>query len=332
MSPPDNDRDEDGSQYFTEERLDAYGILTNIRRSARYRSYLALQARNEYRNIKEGKVDYANEPRILEERNALRTLSAQIISETYNILEGLAAISMNPGSSPGERAFKMLTYNVSEIDDFYDSYDEDTDLEFFKSILAYPKMEDVDIDPSDKEYYQEVLDASAKSYKAFYLVARDARNIIRKNRHKFTHGFLLALFDRVAGWQGNRVYPEGCDDIMTTMLWDGEVKVKGLLTGERPHDAYLRIVNNATSVQHQIANQLIRQMLNQGDPVYPEAVFGSSPKPDYEPDSNPSYTLIDVNMDISARFSQEHIQPQLDLFNSVESLQSMLSQPQSDDE
>lgn len=324
MAPPNDEREQDGSPYFTEERQHAWGVLASVRRSLGYRTFLIQHAHDTYGKIKEGQMELGNGTDVLEEQNILRALSAQIISETYNILEGLAAISFDHELPPEDRAYNLLTYNIGDIDDFYDSYSQDTNTEFFKSILSFPEIEEVDVDASDEDYYQEVMNKTAEAYKSVYLVAQDTRSFIRDTRHKFTHGFLLAMFDRVEGWKGDRIYPEGCDDMLSTIIWDDEIKVKGLLTGERPHNAYLTVAKNANFVQQAIITQLMIQMRNSGDPVYPRIVIGGEHTPDYEPNSVPSYpSLRGAEMDISVNFHDEEIQHQLKIFDNIEMTQDL---------
>ncbi|HET7323573.1 MAG TPA: hypothetical protein VFJ06_04510 [Halococcus sp.] len=280
--PPSDDSltEEEVNEYFTDERQKAWAILASMKRSLSYRSFLIRHTNNTYNEIKAGEIDFEDDPGVLQERNILRTLSVNIISETYNILEGLAAISMNPESAPEERAYQLLTYRGPEIHDFYGSYDEDTDLEYFQSIMAYPSIGDLNIDSSDEAYYKEVMEGSAAAYKDFYLVAKEARDLIQKSRHKFTHGFLLALIDIARRRGGGQTYPPGCDDMLMTYIQDDdETVVTGLLTGERPHEAYLSVARNAAAVQQDVIYQLMKQMRNLGEPVYPEIMFGGDHTP-----------------------------------------------------
>lgn len=330
MSPSDEPlTDEDVDEYFTERRQEAWAILASVKKALGYRSFLVRHANNTYNDIKAGEVDFQDDPGILQERNILRTLSAHIVSETYNILEGLAAISMNHEAPPEERAYQLLTYSTRDIHNFYDSYDEDTDLEYFQSILAYPSVDDLGVDPSDEAYFQEVMDGSAAAYKDFYLVAQEARDLIQKSRHKFTHGFLLALLDRARRPRSGRTYPEGCDDLLTTYIWeDDEVAAKGLLTGEVPHEAYLTVARNAAAVQHDVIFQLMEQMRNLGEPVFPEVMFGGDHTPDREPGTSPSYSLVDVRTTITAEMDTEEVmEPQLEFFTNVGELTEKYGQP-----
>lgn len=332
MSPSDNTlTQEEVDDYFTDERQEAWGILASVKKSLSYRSFLVRHANNTYNEIKEGEIDFEDDPGILQERNILRTLSAHIISETYNILEGLAAISMNPECPPEERAYQLLTYRNHEIRDFYNSYDEDTGLQYFQSIMAYPSVDKLDIDSSDIAYYQEVMDGSAAAYKDFYLVATEARDLIQKSRHKFTHGFLLVLSDTTRRRGRGRTYPPGCDDMLMTYIQaDDEIAVKGLLTGEKPHDAYLTVARNAAAVQHDVIYQLMEQMRNLGEPVFPKVMFGGDHTPDREPNSELSYSLVDINMEISTEMDNEEVmEPQLELFENVAELTEQYGQPDS---
>lgn len=331
MSPSDDSlTEEEVNDYFTEERKEAWGILASMKRSLSYRSFLARHANNSYNEINAGEMNFEDYPNILQERNILRTLSAHIISETYAILEGLAAISMNPDIAPRKRAIQLLTYSSHEIHEFYNSYDEDTDLNYFRRIMSYPGIRDLDIDPVDEEYYQKVMDGSARAYKDFYLVAKQARELIQESRHKFTHGFLLAMIDRTRRRGGGRIYPPGCDDILLTYTMgdNDEVTVKGLLTGKRPHDSYLTVARNAAAIQHDVIHQLMAQMRNFGDPVFPGIMFGGDHTPDREPQSGLSYSLADVNMEISVEVNDEDILgPQMGFFENVEELTERYRQP-----
>lgn len=243
-----------------------------------------------------------------------------MISETYHILEGLAAISMNPDSPPEERVFQLLKYRNHEIHDFYNSFDEGAHLDHFKSILAYPSVEDLDITKSDKEKLRTVLNQSAEGYKAFFLIAKEARRLIEQSRHKFTHGFLLALPDRVQRGGPGRTYPEECDDVLMTYTWeDNEVVLNGLLTGDRPHQAYLAVARNAAMVQQEIIFQLKEQMRNLGDPVFPERMMGNDELAEDDIVSDLSYSLVDVDAQVRARGDSTGIvQPQLDFFQHVD--------------
>lgn len=330
MSPSDGSRtEEDVKAYFTEERQEAWAILASVKKTLSYRSFLVRHANNTYNEIKAGEIDFQDDPGILQERNILRTLSAHIVSETYNILEALAAISMNPEAPPEERAYQLLTYRSKHIHAFYDSFDEDTDLEYFHSIMKYPSVDDLGVDPSDEAYYQEVMDGSAAAYKDFYLVAQEARELIQKSRHKFTHGFLLALLDIAKRRGGGRTYPEGCDDmVMTYILEDNEVAVKGLLTGEDPHEAYLTVARKAAAVQHDVIFQLMEQMRNLGEPVFPEVMFGGDHSPEREPRTSPSYSMVEMNMEITAEIDDaEVMEPQLEFFEHVDNLIEQYGQP-----
>jgi len=279
-------------------------------------------------------MDFQDDPNVLQERNILRTLSAFIISETYNILEGLAANSMNPESPPEKRARELVNYDNCDIHKFYDSYDENTDLEYFQSIMAYPSIDDLDIDPSDEDYYQEVMNDSAAAYKDFYLIAKEARDLIRKTRHKFTHGFLLAFLDISRNRRGSRTYPKGCDDILLTHIHsDDEPEIKGLLTGEIPHEAYLTVARNAAAVQYDVIYQLIEQMRNLGEPVFPEVMFGGDHTPDREPTSKLSYSLVEVDMKMAVEIDSEKVvDPQLEFFENVAQLTEQYGQPDIRDE
>ena len=329
MPPSDNSlAEEEVNEYFTDERQEAWGILASMKRSLSYRSFLIRHANNTYNEIKAGEIDFEDDPGVMQEQNILRTLSANIISETYNILEGLAAISMKPESTPEERAYQLLTYRIHEIHDFYDSYDEDTGFEYFQSVMAYPSVGDLDINSSDEAYYQEVMEGSAAAYKDFYLVAKEARDLIQKSRHKFTHGFLLALIDVARRRGGGRTYPPECDDMLMTYIQDdGDTAVKGLLTGERPHNAYLTVARNAAVVQQDVIYQLMKQMRNLGEPVFPEVMFGGDHTPGREPSSEVSYTLVDIDTEISVEVSDENLEPQLELFESVDELTEQYGQP-----
>lgn len=321
--------EKEANEYFTDERQEAWIILASVKKTLSYRSFLVRHANNTYNDIKAGEIDFEDNPDILQERNLLRTLSALIISETYNILEGLAAISMNPEDPPEDRAYQLLTYHSGDIHTFYDSYDVDTDLNYFQSIMAYPGTDELGVDPSDEAYYQEVMDGSAAAYKDFYLVAKEARDLLQKSRHKFTHGFLLALLDRARRQGGGRTYPQGCDDmLMTYIVDDDEVAVKGLLTGEVPHEAYVTVARNAAAVQHNVIFQLMEQMRNLGDPVFPEVMFGGDHTPDREPGTSPSYSLVDMTTEITAEMdNDEIIESQLEFFENVDELTEQYSQP-----
>jgi len=330
MQPSDEPLTEEAvHDYFTEERQEAWAILGSVKRTLSYRSFLVRHANNTYNEIKAGELDFEDDPNILQERNILRTLSAHIISETYNILEGLAAVSMNPGDPPEDRAYQLLTYGTHEVHDFYDSFDEETDLEYFQSILAYPSTDELGVDPSDEGYYQEVMDGSAAAYKDFYLVAKEARDLIQKSRHKFTHGFLLALIDRVRKQGGGRTYPEGCDDMLMTYIMDeDEAAVKGLLTGERPHEAHLTVARNAAAVQHDVIFQLMEQMRNLGEPVFPEVMFGGDHTPNREPGTFPSYSMVDMTTEITTEIDDnEVIRSQIEFFENVNELTERYGQP-----
>ena len=331
MPPSDSPLTEEKvNEYFTEERQQAWAILASVKRTLSYQSFLVRHANNTYNEIKGGDVDFEDDPDILQERNILRTLSAQIISETYNILEGQAAISMNPESPPEERAYQLLTYHSGDIHDFYDSYDENTDLDYFQSIMAYPSTDKLGVDPSDEAYYQEVMEGSAAAYKEFYLVAKESRDLIQKSRHKFTHGFLLALLDRARRRGGGKTYPEGCDDMLMTYIEDNdEIAVKGLLTGERPHDAYLTVARNAAAVQHDVIFQLMEQMRNLGEAVFPEVMFGGDHTPDRKPGTSPSYSMVDVSTEITTKMDDDEvIESQLTFFENVTELTEQYGQPE----
>ena len=115
--------------------------------------------------------------------------------------------------------------------------------------------------------------------------------------------------------------------LMTYIQDDDKTVVKGLLTGERPHDAYLTVARNAAAVQQDVIYQLMEQMRNLGEPVYPEVMFGGDHTPNREPSSEPSYSLVDINTEISVELDDKGLEPQLEFFENVDKLIEQYGQP-----
>ncbi|WP_135363566.1 hypothetical protein [Halosimplex halophilum] len=326
MTVDTNSTDGTVPEYFTEDVLKSYTILASAQQMLQYRSFLARNANNTIKKIHQGGIDFQDSPNIQQERNIIRALHAEMVSETISILEGLAAVSMNPEDPPEERARNLLTYKTYQVGDFYDSIGQESDLSDFKDIMSYPSVSELDIDTNDEEYYRKIMDGNADAYRDFFDICSDTWDILKDCRNKITHGFFLLLHDEerlATRTGGERVFPKGCNDYLATVDWDkdsNDFDPSALLIGEQPREAYLTVARNAAMVQNDVIVGLMNSIRNQGDPVFPERLFGGDHRPNQKPSTEPSYELANIQAEIDQEFEESFIQRQEEFLESVEEL------------
>lgn len=307
-------------------------IFGSAKKTLPYRSFLARMACHNYKQIKSGgeTEGFLPDLDITEERNILRILSGQIMTETANILESLGAISLNPGSPPEERALHYVNYRTGEVHEFYESFDESTNLDFFKSIFKYPAISDLDTEKEEeRRFIEDVMETNAKVYKEFFLAAKDAWDLVKPSRDKMTHGFLLQFFQRTKPKGGKRTYPEGCDDYLNTLEWNDDqdnLDLRVRLIGPRANVSYLNLARNAVNIQNDIFLQLERMIRNRGEPVMPNYVVGQDELPEEKMEAIPDFPelmTVETNVDVSVE--ETALVPQMEFFESVDELKELYS-------
>lgn len=298
-------------------------LLGAVYKTLSYRSFLARHANHTIEQIQQGEFETRDELGVVQERNLIRVLTTNIISETVGILEMLAALSMNADDPPEDRAMNIMTYRNWEISEFYDDISEETDIVRFKKMFSYPKVSDMKVTQEDEAYYESVLSSNAESYKEFYLAAKDTWNLLKPVRNKATHGFPLLMYDSVrptASVMGS--LPEGSDDILVVFnnSRDGGVHFDGLIIGNRPRESYLTIARNAAMIQGDLITGLTEGLRNRGTPVFPNKVFGKSDIINDSPETGPSYKLYDVIGEIKTEGLDLEIEKQSEYFEKVQEL------------
>lgn len=324
LDPHNSDNLDDHPDYFTPDRIVSHSILSSAQQVLNYRSFLIRNAARTINEIRTGSIDFDEPITPVQGQNIIRALNAEIIQETVSIIEALAAVSMNPDDPPEDRAKQLLTYRNREIHDFFDTIDDSTDLDRFASIFSYPDFEDLDIAEADEPYYRAHMRGNLEAYRDFYLVAKEAWDVLRTARNKITHGFFILMNDDqvLIDEHADIVdLPDWCDDYLATARWDDDdFEPHVLLMGDRPRETYLTISRNAAIVQNHLLHGLKRQIENQGEPVYPEFVYGEDLRPEDEPETRPTSDIVTVDASYEVVLNDEFREQQEQLFDDVEEL------------
>lgn len=288
-----------------------------------YRSFLARNANRTIEEIRLGEVDFEDPVTPMEQQNLIRALNAQIIGEAFSLVEALAAVSMNPEDSPEQRAKQILTFRNHQIREFYESFDENTDLDWFADVFSYPDIDDLDIAAEDEPYYRAYMEGNLEAYREFFLIAKDVWNLLKDSRNKITHGFFL-LFNEdqqlITEYEEPVEFPDSYTDYLATADWDSDEEKpqpQVLLMGEMPRNTYMTIIRNAAVVQNHVQLGLQRMIENQGEPVFPEIIFGVDQCPAEEPSTRPEANIIEVNSSYNVVLNTEFKERQQDLFEAV---------------
>lgn len=312
--------------YLTDGRKAMYVLLSSSRNILQYRSFLARQANENYRNIKAGDVDFQDAPNIAQERNLLRALSSQIISETISILEGIAAVSMSPHRPPEDRAESLVNYNTGEIYNFYNEINNRS-LDYFKTVLCYPDVSDLGVDSKEEQAFEDWFDENATVVQEFFSVAADIWDQLKPPRNKITHGFNLYLYEYMQPTAAmESQFPDGADDLLVTLDWDGDNNELGgsaAFIGPGVNQTYVDIARQAVFFQNDIIYGLQSMIRNVGDPVCPEVGYGSAT----EPDVGIEYKLPELEGEFRGEFDPEYLKEKAELFDRIDQLEKDHGQP-----
>jgi len=309
--------------YYTGKRVVSLYLLGTMYKTLSYRSFLARHAQHTITEIQNGNFETDDQLGVLQERNLIRVLTTNIVTETIGILEMLAALSIDANGAPEDRAMNIMTYRSWQADEFYSDLNHETELEEFKNIFSYPNVSDLDVSPDDMPYYESVLDSNAESYKDFYLVAKSTWDLLKPVRNKATHGFPLLMYDNVRPTAPTlQSLPEGSDDILISFNNSSNTNVyfDGLVIGDEPRDAYLTVARNSVMIQGDLITGLSERLRNRGNAVFPSTVFGKVEILDHEPETAPSYKLDNIEESIRTEGMAEEIDKQSEYLDLVVAL------------
>ena len=297
-----------------------YVLLSSYRNLLQYRSFLARQMMENYRDIKAGDVNFQDDLEITEERNLLRAISSNIISETISILEGIAAISMSPQRAPEERAQNLIDYNMGEIYNFYDEIDNRS-LDYFKKVLCYPNVSDLGLDAEHESDFEDWFDKNAEVLQEFLVLASDFWNQFKSSRNKITHGFHLYLYEYMQPTSAMKSqFPDGADDLLVTLDWDSdnnELTRDAVFIGPGVNETYIKIARQAVLFQNDIIHSLEKMMRNLGDPVCPNNGYGGAT----EPEISITTTIADFDGKFSMEIPPDYLKEKAELFDNVKQLE-----------
>lgn len=325
MAPVDSPTTDDPDglpDYYTQDRLVSYAILGSARQALNYRYFLVQNAGRTINEIQAGRLNRWEPVAEGSRKNLVRALNAQIIQETVAVIEALAAISMNPNDPPEDRAKQLLTYYTGNIYDFYDDIDENTEQEFFASVFSYPAVEDLDIAEADEPYYQAYMEGNLDAYHEFFLVAKQAWDVLKQARNKITHGFFIFMNKQqtlITEHEETVELPDWADEYLATADWENDdFDQHVLLMGDEPRSAYQSICTNAVMVMDQVLEGLMRKMQNEGEPVLPRYLFGNNELPDEEPETEPRVGVSEIHNNFRVVLETEFREEQEELFDAVD--------------
>lgn len=315
--------DPDGyPDYFTPDRFISYAILGSARQTLNYRYFLVQNASRTIDEIQAGRLDRWEPVAQGSRQNLVRALNAQIIQETVAIIEALAAVSLNSDEPPEDRAKKLLTYRNYEIHNFYNDIDEDTEQNFFASIFSYPDVEDLDIAETDEEWYQTYMDGNLEGYHEFFLIVKQTWDVLKQVRNKITHGFFIFMNEQqtlIAEHEEPVDLPDWADDYLATADWeDDDFEPHVLLMGDEPRSSYLSICTNAITVMDQVLEGMMLKMQNEGEPVFPQYLFGDNELPEGEPETEPRAGVNVITNNFHVVLESEFREEQEELFDAVD--------------
>lgn len=169
--------------------------------------------------------------------------------------------------------------------------DGDVGHDHLASIFSYPDVEDLDIAETDEEWYQVYMDGNLEGYREFFLVAKQAWDVLKQARNKITHGFFIFMNEQqtLVTEHGEPVQlPDWTDDYLATADWErDDFEPHVLLMGDEPRSRYLSICTNAITVMDQVLEGLMLKMQNEGEAVFPRYLFGDNELPEGEPETEP---------------------------------------------